>query len=115
MCTGSKAKTGSICLSSAVPRCDLLCAGDEVGYDLYARFFGPWVGTEEDPVTGSAYTVAAPYFSSSVFGGKQQMLAKQCSARGGTLQLDLGSEPGRVVVSGLANMGPACAIQAAQL
>jgi hypothetical protein len=85
------------------------CAGD--GADLYARFFGPWAGIDEDPVTGSAYTVVAPYFSSAVFGGKkQQMVAKQLSARGGTLQLDLGVEPGRVVVSGKANMGPGSVI-----
>lgn len=86
-----------------------------MGYDLYARFFGPWAGIEEDPVTGSAYSVVAPYFSSSVFEGKQQMLAKQCSERGGTLQLDLAYEPGRVVVSGNANMQPAMVIEAAEL
>lgn len=88
------------------------CAGD--GADLYARFFGPWAGIDEDPVTGSAYTVVAPYFSSAVFGGKQQMVAKQLSARGGMLQLDLGAEPGRVVVSGKANMGPASVINTAE-
>jgi predicted PhzF superfamily epimerase YddE/YHI9 len=104
-----------MCLSCAVTCCAVVRTGDEGGYDLYARFFGPWAGIEEDPVTGSAYTVVVPYFSSSVFGGKQQMLAKQCSARGGTLQLDLGSEPGRVVVSGRAIMGTACAIETAQL
>ena len=66
-------------------------------------------------MTGSAYSVVAPYFSSSVFKGKQQMLAKQCSERGGTLQLDLAYEPGRVVVSGKANMQPATVIETAEL
>lgn len=92
-----------------------MLAGDEGGFDLYARFFGPWAGIEEDPVTGSAYTVVAPYFSNSVLGGKQQMVARQCSARGGTLQLDLATEPGRVVLSGKANMGPGISVEAAQL
>lgn len=82
---------------------------------MYARFFGPWAGIDEDPVTGSAYTLVAPYFSSSVLQGKQQVLAKQCSQRGGTLLLDLGEQPGRVVVSGGARMGPASVIDTAEL
>ncbi len=90
-----------------------LCAGQQA--DIYARFFGPWAGIEEDPVTGSAYTVVAPYFSCSVFEGRQQLRAKQCSERGGTLQLDLADEPGRVLVSGLANMGPASVIETSEL
>lgn len=59
--------------------------------------------------------VAAPYFSSSVLGGRQQLVAKQCSARGGTLHLDLGSEPGRVVVAGTANMGGCSELDTEQL
>jgi len=95
----------------------LLCTvdtGDEGSYDIYARFFGPWAGIAEDPVTGSAYTVVAPYFS-SLLGGKQQMSAKQCSARGGSLQLDLGAEPGRVVVSGQASMQGSSVLETGEL
>ena len=82
---------------------------------MYARFFGPWAGIDEDPVTGSAYTVVAPYFSEHVLQGKQQMAAKQCSARGGSLQLDLGAEPGRVLVSGKATMGQSLAVETGDL
>ena len=31
-------------------------------YDFYSRYFAPWVGIDEDPVTGSAHTVLAPYW-----------------------------------------------------
>lgn len=34
----------------------VLPSGDAGSYDLFARFFGPWAGIEEDPVTGSAYS-----------------------------------------------------------
>lgn len=32
------------------------------GYDIVSRYFAPWVGIDEDPVTGSAYTVLAPFW-----------------------------------------------------
>ena len=32
-------------------------------YDFQSRYFAPWVGIPEDPVTGSAHTVLAPYWS----------------------------------------------------
>jgi len=32
-------------------------------YDFYSRYFAPWNGIPEDPVTGSAHTVLAPYWS----------------------------------------------------
>lgn len=35
---------------------------EKEGYDFYSRYFAPWVGILEDPVTGSAHTVLAPYW-----------------------------------------------------
>lgn len=32
-------------------------------YDFVSRYFAPWVGISEDPVTGSAHTVLASYWS----------------------------------------------------
>lgn len=52
-------------------------------YDFVSRFFAPWVGINEDPVTGSAHTLLAPYWSRIL--GKQEMLAYQASSRGGEL------------------------------
>jgi PhzF family phenazine biosynthesis protein len=52
-------------------------------YDFISRFFAPWVGVPEDPVTGSAHTVLTPYWSKVL--GKSEMMAYQASARGGEL------------------------------
>ena len=32
-------------------------------YDFVSRYFAPWMGVDEDPVTGSAHTVLAPYWA----------------------------------------------------
>ena len=52
-------------------------------FDFISRFFAPWVGVNEDPVTGSAHTVLTPYWSEVL--GKSEMVAFQASARGGKL------------------------------
>ncbi|XP_078461998.1 phenazine biosynthesis-like domain-containing protein isoform X2 [Lampetra planeri] len=72
------------------------CGGDRI--DFYSRYFAPWVGINEDPVTGSAHTVLASYWSKEL--GKQELTARQCSPRGGELQLSLQQQHGRVSVSG---------------
>lgn len=41
-----------------------LKAKEEEDYDFYSRYFAPWVGIPEDPVTGSAHTVLGPYWQS---------------------------------------------------
>ncbi|MCI4376233.1 hypothetical protein PGIGA_G00185930 [Pangasianodon gigas] len=69
------------------------------GYDFYSRNFAPWVGIFEDPVTGSAHTVLAPYWSEKL--GKKKMLAYQCSRRGGELELELRGD-NRVDIAGRA-------------
>eukprot|EP00775_Hariotina_reticulata_P006687 gene6687-6910_t len=71
---------------------------DDAQYDFYSRFFAPWAGIPEDPVTGSAHAVLAPYWSKVL--GKQQLVARQCSPRGGDVWMNLDQEPGRVMVSG---------------
>jgi len=45
------------------------------------------IGIDEDPVTGSAHTVLAPYWSR--ISGKKEMAARQASARGGILTVRL--------------------------
>lgn len=52
-------------------------------YDFISRYFAPWVGIDEDPVTGSAHTVLAPYWSSLL--DKKEMKSHQASDRGGEL------------------------------
>lgn len=68
-------------------------------YDFISRYFAPWVGIPEDPVTGAAHTVLASYWSEQL--GKKQLLARQCSARGGDVRVEIG-EGGRVYLSGRA-------------
>jgi PhzF family phenazine biosynthesis protein len=51
--------------------------------DFVSRFFGPRVGVDEDPVTGSAHTVLIPFWAEKL--GKTEMKALQLSRRGGTL------------------------------
>ena len=62
-------------------------AKGEPPYDFVSRFFAPWVGINEDPVTGAAHTVLAPYWSKKL--RKTRMLAYQVSERGGELTVDL--------------------------
>lgn len=54
-------------------------------YDFVSRFFAPWLGINEDPVTGAAHTILAPYWAKIL--GKQEMLAYQASSRGGELKV----------------------------
>eukprot|EP00879_Flechtneria_rotunda_P006739 GHRR01007080.1.p1 GENE.GHRR01007080.1~~GHRR01007080.1.p1 ORF type:complete len:176 (+),score=48.64 GHRR01007080.1:982-1509(+) len=73
--------------------------GQQDGYHFFSRFFAPWVGIPEDPVTGSAHAVLGPYWSQAL-GGTTSMKARQCSVRGGDVWVDMQAEAGRVVISG---------------
>ncbi len=55
--------------------------GKEV--DFVSRFFAPGAGINEDPVTGSAHSQLIPFWSEKL--GKNKMLAKQLSQRGGDI------------------------------
>jgi len=66
--------------------------------DFVSRFFGPNVGVEEDPVTGSAHTSLAPYWAGRL--GKNQLTARQLSKRGGMLWCEVRGD--RVLISGKA-------------
>lgn len=67
-------------------------------YDFVARFFAPKYGIPEDPVTGSAYTQLAPYWSSRI--GSKRFNVKQLSSRGGELTCEIVDD--RVLISGKA-------------
>ena len=68
------------------------------GVDFVSRFFAPWVGIPEDPVTGVAHTTLAPYWSKQL--DRPNLRARQLSAREGTV--DVSVEGGRVRLSGRA-------------
>jgi len=57
------------------------------GADFVSRFFAPSFAIDEDPVTGSAHCLSAPYWAEKL--GKRELFARQISARSGDLWLRL--------------------------
>lgn len=71
----------------------------EAGVDFFSRFFGPRVGVDEDPVTGSAHCRLGPFWGQRL--GKREMLGVQCSPRGGRVGIHWdGPEASRLELSG---------------
>ena len=56
-------------------------------YDFISRYFNPWAGINEDPVTGSVHTVLAAYWGKIL--DKKHMLAYQASSRAGEIKLEI--------------------------
>jgi PhzF family phenazine biosynthesis protein len=52
-------------------------------YDMVSRFFAPYYGVPEDPVTGSAHCALTPFWARRL--NKKTLRARQASARGGDL------------------------------
>lgn len=75
--------------------------GDTRTYDFLSRYFAPWNGIPEDPVTGSAHTVLAGYWSAVL--GKTTLYARQCSTRGGDITVGI-RDDGRVDLTGEATV-----------
>jgi predicted PhzF superfamily epimerase YddE/YHI9 len=55
------------------------------GYDFVSRFFAAPAGIAEDPVTGSTHCTLGPWWQRTL--GKDDLMAFQCSARGGTVRV----------------------------
>ena len=71
----------------------IVCCQDDEGKsnqhetaDFISRFFGPKVGINEDPVTGSAHCILGPYFAKKL--KKQMVVGYQRSQRGGIVLLE---------------------------
>ena len=78
-----------------VPRMAVVTArGSE--HDVASRVFVPYLGIDEDPVTGSAHAALTPYWASRV--GRNEFTALQASARTGVLACRL--EQDRVLLGG---------------
>ncbi|MFD5121404.1 PhzF family phenazine biosynthesis protein [Streptomyces sp. NPDC058385] len=56
-------------------------------YDFVSRCFFPRVGIDEDPVTGSAHTALAPFWSARL--GRAELTGLQASARTGLVRTEL--------------------------
>lgn len=73
-------------------------------FDCVSRFFAPNMGIDEDPVTGSAHCMVAPYWTQRL--GKNEVHAWQASERGGELMCGVNGE--RVSIAGKATLYSEC-------
>jgi predicted PhzF superfamily epimerase YddE/YHI9 len=72
--------------------------GDREGIDMVSRFFAPGAGLDEDPVTGSAHCVLAPFWAART--GRSTLVGHQASTRGGIVRMRLDGD--RVILGGKA-------------
>ncbi len=56
-------------------------------FDFHSRYFWPWSGTNEDPVTGGTHTFLAKYWSRKL--NKKIMRSFQSSERSGWMEVEL--------------------------
>ena len=68
------------------------------GYDFVSRLFAPNLGIPEDPVTGSAHTVLAPFWADRL--GRTSLVGLQASPRSGQVGVELNGD--RVTIIGRA-------------
>ncbi len=65
-----------------IPRSGVIVtAPGDAGFDFISRYFAPAIGVPEDPVTGSAHCMLAPYWAKRL--NKTEFRAFQASRRGG--------------------------------
>lgn len=87
---------------AALRRSDVIvtapAANPSLGYDFVSRGFFPGVGIQEDPVTGSAHTALAPFWSARL--GRDDLTGLQVSARSGLIVTSLRGE--RTLLTGSA-------------
>ena len=67
---------------------------------MCAELFGPAVGVDEDPATGSIHCTLAPYWAKRL--GMDKLRAQQLSARGGYMQCTIDGD--RVKIAGRARL-----------
>lgn len=68
--------------------------------DFVSRYFTPWYGVDEDPVTGSSHTLLGPYWAKEL--GRATLHARQVSRRGGEMRVRVREQDGRVDLAGRA-------------
>ncbi len=78
----------------------VVTAHDGDRYDYQLRYFWPWSGTNEDPVTGGVQRFVAPFWAEKL--GKTKLHSYQCSPRGGEMEIQL--RENQVVISGEATI-----------
>ena len=81
-----------------MPEVIITARSRDPAFDFISRFFAPQLGIPEDPVTGSAHCLLAPFWAEKM--KKSEFMAYQASQRGGHLHLRL--EGQRVLIRGSA-------------
>lgn len=84
--------------AAGIQRLIVTAPGDRPDQDFVSRFFAPGVGVPEDPVTGSAHCVLAPYWCARL--GRKRLTGFQASRRGGVVGVELAGD--RVRLTGQA-------------
>lgn len=80
---------------SVLPRMAVVTARGRTA-DIASRVFVPYLGIDEDPVTGSAHAALVPYWAQRL--SRERFTAAQVSTRGGLLDCTLAGE--RVLLAG---------------
>ena len=70
---------------------------DDPAFDFESRYFWPWSGTNEDPVTGGTHTFLAKYWGRRL--RKTKMMSYQCSERIGFMEVELLNEEKMIIKS----------------
>lgn len=65
----------------------LVTAVGDDEFDFHSRYFWPWSGTNEDPVTGGTHTFLAKYWSDRL--GKKCLQSFQSSSRTGQMEVEI--------------------------
>lgn len=74
----------------------LVTAAADDEFDFHSRYFWPWSGGDEDPVTGATHTFMAKYWADRL--GKKRLRSFQASQRTGQMELEL-NEAGLIIRS----------------
>ncbi|NNG01150.1 MAG: PhzF family phenazine biosynthesis protein [Desulfobacteraceae bacterium] len=74
---------------------------NDTRYDFFSRYFAPWVGVNEDPVTGSTHCALAYYWNKKF--NRVKMAGYQASERGGVVIIKIVDHK-RVKLSGNATI-----------
>ena len=74
----------------------VMAISDNPSCDFQLRSFCPWIGIDEDPVTGSVHSFLAPLWADRL--QKNKLIAWQTSKQGGEVQLEVMKE--RVQIGG---------------
>lgn len=81
-----------------IPTRGVIVTARSNNFDFISRWFGPRVGVNEDPVTGSAHTCLTPFWANKL--NSTLLTAQQGGKRKGQLKCELNEDHSRVYIYG---------------